>query len=95
MGIIVPLMLHTCVDTDSSYASYSGRQHQDGTKPGGNSSEVLYKIAPPKGEPTTSILSYIFGILQGNKSRHTLYGWKATAFFQLHTHCAWQNVLQL
>lgn len=40
---------------------------------------------PPTTEPTTSVLSSIFGILQGNKSKHTLYGWKGTAFFQLNT----------
>lgn len=77
MGITVPRGLHTCTDTNGPDASRSGREIQDGTKPGGNSSEVLHKICslpPTKEEPIASILSYIFGILQGNKSKHTLYG---------------------
>lgn len=71
------LTLQTCVDTNGSYVSYSGRQIQDDNQPKGNSSEVPYKICctspPPKKNSTTSLLSYIFGILQGNKSKHILY----------------------
>lgn len=65
-----------------------GGQIQDGTKPGGNSSEILHKTCslprptPTKEELTASNLSYyIFGILQGNKSKRMLYGWKRTTFF--------------
>lgn len=78
-----------------------GGQIQDGSKPGGNSSEILHKTCslprptPTKEELTASNLSYIFGILQGNKSKRMLYGWKRTTFFfQFNTHCAWQNVLR-
>lgn len=44
---MLPFTLQTRIDTNGSYASYSGRQFQDGTQPGGDSSKVLYKICPP------------------------------------------------
>lgn len=95
MGIILPLTLHTRTDTNGSYASYSGRQIQDGTKPKGNSSwGPVYNLTPPHKESTTSILHFLASFKKIIVS--ILYmARKEPHFFQLNTHCEWQNVLQL
>lgn len=71
------LMLQTRIDTNGSFTSYSRRQIQDDTNQ--VATFLMFSIksaAPPHTKKKKNLLHpscHIFGILQGNKSKHTLY----------------------